>query len=62
MKKITYTLLLCFAFLIARAQSINETDKFLLFIKTWNFLKYNHQKITSGKMDADSFSWPSMSN
>lgn len=55
MKKITYTLLLCFAFLIARAQSINETDKFLLFIKTWNFLKYNHQKITSGKMDADSF-------
>lgn len=55
MKKITYTLLLCFAFLIARAQSINETDKLLLFIKTWNFLKYNHQKITSGKMDADSF-------
>lgn len=55
MKKITYTLLLCFAFLIARAQSINETDKFLLFVKTWNFLKYNHQKITSGKMDADSF-------
>lgn len=55
MKKITYTLLLCFAFLIARAQSINETDKLLLFIKTWNFLKYNHQKITAGKMDADSF-------
>ncbi len=54
MKKITYTLLLCFAFLIARAQSINETDKLLLFIKTWNFLKYNHQKITAGKMDADS--------
>lgn len=55
MKKITYTLLLCFACLIARAQSINETDKLLLFIKTWNFLKYNHQKITAGKMDADSF-------
>ena len=55
MKKISYTLLLCFAFLIARAQSINETDKLLLFIKTWNFLKYNHLKITSGKMDVDSF-------
>lgn len=55
MKKITYTLLLCFAFLIASAQSINETDKLLLFIKTWNFLKYNHQKTTAGKMDTDSF-------
>jgi len=55
MKKITYTLLLCFACFVTRAQSINETDKLLLFIKTWNFLKYNHQKITAGKMDADSF-------
>ena len=55
MKKITYTLLLCFAFFMASAQSINEMDKLLLFIKTWNFLKYNHQKITAGKMDADSF-------
>jgi len=55
MKKITYTLLLCFACLIVRAQHINETDKLFLFIKTWNFLKYNHQKITAGKMDADSF-------
>lgn len=55
MKKITYTLLLCFICLTVRSQNINETDKLLLFIKTWNFLKYNHQKITSGKMDADSF-------
>lgn len=55
MKKITYTLLLCLACLMARAQSINETDKLLLFIKTWNFLKYNHQQFTAGKMDVDSF-------
>lgn len=55
MKKITYTLLLCLACLFARAQSIRETEKLLLFIKTWNFLKYNHQQFTSGKMDVDSF-------
>ncbi|WP_199121546.1 S41 family peptidase [Pedobacter sp. ASV28] len=55
MKKIAYTLLLCFACLVTLAQNINETDKLFLFIKTWNFLKYNHQKFTSGKMDADSF-------
>jgi Peptidase family S41 len=55
MKKIAYTLLLCFVCLVTRAQNLNETDKLFLFIKTWNFLKYNHQKFTSGKMDADSF-------
>lgn len=55
MKKITYTLLLCFACLVAHTKSINETDKLLLFIKTWNFLKYHHQKFTAGKIDADSF-------
>lgn len=55
MKKITYTLLLCLPCLAAHAQNINETDKLLLFIKTWNFLKYHHQKFTAGKMDADSF-------
>jgi C-terminal processing protease CtpA/Prc len=54
MKKIA-TLLLCVAFLMARAQSIKETDKLLLFIKTWNFLKYNHPQFTGGRMDADSF-------
>jgi len=55
MKKIAYTLLLCFSFLFVHAQRIQETDKIFLFIKTWNFLKYNHQQFTSGKMDVDSF-------
>lgn len=37
------------------AQTISDTDKYLLFIKTWNFLKYYHPEFTSGKINADSF-------
>lgn len=37
----------------ARAQPINETEKYFLFFKTWNFLKYYHPQFASGKKDAD---------
>ena len=55
MKKIISTFLLCFSCFVVYAQKINETDKILLFIKTCNFLKYNHPQFTSGKIGADSF-------
>ncbi len=41
--------------MVVCAQKMNETEKLLLFIKTWNFLKYNHPQFTSGKVEADSF-------
>ncbi len=37
------------------AQNITETDKYFIFIKTWNFLKYYHPEFTSGRVNADSF-------
>jgi len=48
-----YTLLLICAFYHASAQPINETEKYFLFFKTWNFLKYYHPQFASGKKDAD---------
>ena len=48
-----YTLLLMCAFYHAGAQHINETEKYFLFFKTWNFLKYYHPQFASGKKDAD---------
>lgn len=41
------------AFYHASAQPINETEKYFLFFKTWNFLKYYHPQFASGKKDAD---------
>jgi len=46
-------LLLVCAFCQTIAQPINETEKYFLFFKTWNFLKYYHPQFTGGKEDAD---------
>jgi len=48
-----YTLLLMCAFYHASAQPINENEKYFLFFKTWNFLKYYHPQFASGKKDSD---------
>ncbi|KQM74633.1 hypothetical protein ASE74_01210 [Pedobacter sp. Leaf216] len=46
-------LLLVFACYQANAQKFNETEKYFLFFKTWNFLKYYHPQFTKGIEDAD---------
>ncbi|WP_131539316.1 S41 family peptidase [Pedobacter nototheniae] len=55
MKRIIYTTLLSLSFFTINAQTISEADKYLIFIKTWNFLKYYHPAFASGKINADSF-------
>lgn len=50
MKKfITFILILLFNQII-----FAQKDQYYDFIKTWNFIKYYHLDIASGKMDADS--------
>ena len=39
----------------ASARPNYENEKYFLFFKTWNFLKYYHAEFAEGKMDADSF-------
>ncbi|WP_316847004.1 S41 family peptidase [Pedobacter psychrodurus] len=53
LKSSVYILLLVTVCYQAKAQPINETEKYFLFFKTWNFLKYYHPKFTKGKEDAD---------
>jgi len=53
LKSSLYILLLISVCYRANAQPINETEKYFLFFKTWNFLKYYHPRFTRGKEDAD---------
>lgn len=43
------------AFYQASAKPNYENEKYFLFFKTWNFLKYYHAEFAGGKEDADSF-------
>ena len=52
---IVLIVLLSFVSTRGRAQSISETNKYLTFMKTCNFLKYYHPQFTHGKINADSF-------
>jgi len=53
MKKTLLIVLLIFTSTCTFSQTISETDKRFYFFKIWNFTKYYHPDLASGKINAD---------
>ncbi|RNI27461.1 hypothetical protein EFA69_15125 [Rufibacter immobilis] len=46
--------ILLFIALNSYGQQIEQADKYFLYFKTWNFIKYYHPNLALGRIDADS--------
>lgn len=54
LKTAALCLLLSLVTLLSSAQKIDQPAAYALYFKTWNFIKYYHPDLASGKLNADS--------